>query len=213
MTIIAPSVSSTLYDYEWLAGAIAAWMHKNNLTGRIQDFIMLAEARAKALLEARFQVTTGTIVTVAGTRTAAWPSTLLRAKTLSIPGSSPNLDFVTMDQLNHMFDPATVGLPVVYSLTGSLIHFGPTPDAVYNVSYAAQMVIDPLTEAAPTNGLLAKWPNVYLWGALKEAAGYSRDFALEDRFDKSFLEAIGSINAVEWHSGGPLRMRSDVHPV
>jgi hypothetical protein len=59
--------------------------------------------------------------------------------------------------------------------------------------------------------VLDKWPNVYLWGALKEATNFSRNFEYEGICENNFLAAIDAANKLEWHSGGPMRMRVDTY--
>ena len=198
-----------LTNYTELQAAVADWMHRTNLTGSIPDFITLAEARIRALLQAQFQDTSGTIATVSGQNYATLPSDLIRVHSLSIANTAPSIDYVTPDQLGASYYEGDVGIPDRYTIIGDRLYFGPTPDRVYSVSCVFQAAVPPLADA-DTNSLLTKWPNVYLWATLVEAAKYCRDRESQASFNADFGEAMAAVNMVEWHKGGPLRQKSDV---
>ena len=202
-----------LDTYANLQLAIADWMHRTNLTGNIPDFIRLTETRTTRLLNARLQQIVATITTVSGIQYASMPSDLLRVVSASIPQVAPNLDYVTIDQLNHDFSPDEVGTPRVYTTVGSLIYFGPTPDAAYSVTTTYQMQVPALSDADPTNSLLAKWPDVYLWGAVYHAAKYANDIPKKQEFEADYLQALAEVNIIDWHAGGSMRVKSDVRSV
>lgn len=202
-----------LTDYTELQASVADWMHRTNLTGNIPEFITLAEARIKAILQAEFQGKTGMLSTVNGQNYVTLPSDLLRAHSLSIPNTAPSIDYVTPAQLGSSYFEGDVGIPQKYTTIGDRVYFGPTPDRVYSVFCAYQAEVPPLTDLAPTNTLLTKWPNVYLWATLTEAAKYCRDRESQASFNNDFAEAISAVNIIEWHKGGPLRQVSDVRSV
>lgn len=199
-----------LTNYTELQAAVASWMHRNNLTGSIPDFITLAEARIKALVTARIQQEVIQAQTVAGVEYVVMPNDLIGIKSISIPSVQNNVDYMSPDVFNNEFDPNVSGVPRCYSIIGSFLYLGPTPDAIYTLHIALSSEFPPLTALAPTNTLLAKWPNVYLWGALTEAARFCRDIALKDQFDADFLNAVGSVNVSEWNTPGPMTVRTDV---
>lgn len=208
MTIVVQS-STTTRDYMWLKDQVAAWMHRNDLTGSIPDHIYLAEVRIRTRLTERVQDITGTIATVAGTQYATLPTDFLSVKSLSIPVVSPTLDYMAPDEFNQMFDPNVSGTPRCYTIIGSRIYLGPTPDAVYSITAMYRFDMAPLTDLAPSNALLAKWPNIYLFGALVEAADFSRNLPLRDSFNARFVDAIDGANVLEFNKNGPMRVRID----
>lgn len=200
-----------LDSYTNLQAEIADWMHRNDLTGRIPTFITLAEARIKAMLELRLQSMTGTLNMVLGQSTAPAPTGLINVRSLSIPNVRPAITYVTPAKYSSAFGDARSGQPYNYTIVGDLMYFGPVPDAAYaaNIAYEAEVI--PLSDTTQSNIVLEKWPNVYLWGALKEAAKFSRNKAFEDSCDADFILAIDVANKLEWHSGGPMRMRVDTY--
>ena len=200
-----------LDTYAALQAAVANWMHRSNMTGDIPDFVTLAEVRIKSLLTTRLQSVTAALPTVSGQGYITAPADLLHVRSLSIPDMRPAVKYVTPDQFSADFADQRSGMPYSYTIIGSQINLGPVPDAIYAASLVYEAKFLPLSNAAPSNALLANWPNVYLWGTLKEAAMFARDFALEQEYNAAFLEAVEAANKLEWHSGGPMRMRTDTY--
>lgn len=199
-----------LSNYAELQASVANWMHRTNLTGDIPDFITLAEARIKSILQAEFQGKLGTLATVGGQNYVTLPSDLLRVHSLSILNSSPSIDYVTPDQFGAMYSSNVSGIPGKYTTIGDRLYFGPTPDRVYSMTCVYQANVPALSNAATTNTLLTQWPNVYLWAALVEAAKFSKDAAAQASYNADFSEAISAVNMVDWYKGGPMVQRSDV---
>jgi len=208
MTIVVQSVSTTR-DYTWLKDLVASWMHRNDLTGTIPDLIYLAEIRIRTRLQERVSDFVGSITTVAGQEYATLPTDLLAVKSLSIPGVERNLDYMDPDEFNYSFSPASAGRPRCYTVIGEQLYLGPTPDAIYTLSAMYRADVPNLTDLAPLNSILAKWPNVYLFATLVEAADYSRNLPLRDSFNLRFLDAIDGANLVEFNKTGPMRVRVD----
>lgn len=200
-----------LDTYPGLTASIADWMHRTNLAGVIPDCITLAEARIKALLKLRLQSVTATLPTVAGTDYATMPTDLLHVRSLSLPNVRPALTYVSPDKFNTDFADGRSAQPYRYTIIGDRIYFGPVPDAVYSATLVYEAKFLPLTADAPVNAVLTNWPNVYLWGALKEAANYSRNTELELKMDGDFLRAIEQANILDWDTPGTLRMRTDTY--
>ncbi|MES2148589.1 MAG: hypothetical protein V4508_02240 [Pseudomonadota bacterium] len=201
----------SLDTYANLQLEVADWLHRGNLGTKPQTFIMLAEKRISMLLRARLQETAGTIATVAGVATAALPSTLLGIESLSINGVVPSIDYLSPEQFKQEFpDTGYSGAPRAYTTIGDTIYFGPVPDAVYSVAATYRASVTPLSDAAPTNSLLTKWPNVYLFGALVEGSDYAKDVAAKANWEAKFQDAIAGVNLIDWHAGGLMRVRTDV---
>ena len=198
-------------NYSELQTAVARWMHRNNLTGDIPDFITLAEARIKALLKLRLQSVVATLPTVLGTAYVSAPADMLKIRSMAIPNVRPAISYVTPDQFNAGFADQRSGSPYNYTIIGNLIYFGPVPDAIYPVSLVYEAKFTPLSDTEDTNALLTDWPNVYLWGAMKEAANFARNAELEDRYELDFQRAVADANALDWNTPGPLRMRTDTY--
>lgn len=211
MTIVVQQTTSG-QNYDWLKTAIAKWMHRSNLGGDIPDFIMLAESRIRALLDSRVQQKVD-LLTTNGIEYVLMPSDLLSIRSLSIPTIMPNLEYLTPDQFSAQFNSQEVGTPRCYTTSGDYLYLGPVPDAVYSLQAWYKADITPLSELNTTNALLSRWPNAYLWGALSEAAKFSRDMEMRNQFEADFQSAVASINLIDWAVGGNMRVQSDVRSV
>lgn len=211
MTIIVTTTgSSAARDYDWLKASVASWMHRTDLGAIIPDFVMLAEKRINGDLEARLQDATTTINTIASQVTVEIPSDVSEIKSINVPLHGP-LDYLTPDQFNSQFSRARSGVPRFFTVIGSLIHLGPTPDAVYALQCAYRAFVPPLSDAAGgINWLIRDYPNVYLAAAMCEAFGYTKKFTELPAWEAKYADAVGSVNKTDWFSGSSMRVRSDV---
>ena len=200
-----------LDTYDNLVLSVADWMHRTNLIGVIPDCIALAEARIKGLLKLRLQSLSATLPTVIGTAYATLPADLLHVRSLSVPNVRPSVTYVSPDQFSADFADQRSGSPYSYTIIGDRVYFGPVPDAAYSMALVYEAKFLPLGPAQQTNSLLTNWPNIYLWGALKEAANYSRNMDLESKMDADFLNAIAQANILDWNTPGAMRMRTDTY--
>jgi hypothetical protein len=200
-----------LDTYDNLVLSVSDWIHRSDLSGKAADFITLAEARIKALLKTRLQSLTASLPAVAGTAYAMLPADLLHVRSISVPNVRPAMDYVSPDQFNADFADQRSGSPYKYTIIGDRVYFGPIPDASYALALVYEAKFLPLGVLQQTNSLLTNWPNIYLWGALKEAAKYSRNNDVEDRMNNDFLSAVDDANKLEWNVPGPLRMRTDTY--
>ena len=71
------------------------------------------------------------------------------------------------------------------------------PDDEYaiTITYTADLV--PLSQANQTNNVLTKYPNIYLYGCLKQAFIYTEDTEEAVKYDGLFNGAISSANMSE----------------
>lgn len=213
MSIITTTINSSPgRDYFWLVEMIEDWLHRTDLAAKTQNFIVMAEMRIKTLLEARIHESVSIIQTAAGVASAELPDLLLRTRSLSIPNVMPSLSYLTPGQLEELGEEEA-GAPRFYTTVDSTVYFRPIPDAVYSVTCHYRTEALALSAESPTNSLLTRWPNVYLFGALVEAADWAGDDASLAKWQAKFQSAIAGINVLDWHAGGPMCVRSDVRSI
>ena len=200
-----------LANYTDLQAAVAAWLHRDDLTSIIPDWIALAEKRINGDLDARLQDTLATLSTVAATATVASPTDVINIRSLTVQ-SSPNivLDYLTPDQFNTQYAFGETGTPRSFSVIGTNIYLGPTPDAVYSIQCLYKAAITPLSSGSPTNWLMTNYPQVYLFATLCASVMYTRDDPALPNWESRYTEAVRSVNATDWYSGSTMRVRSDV---
>lgn len=202
----------SLSTYAGLKSSIATWLNRTDLTANIPDFIALAEARISRDLRLRSQVTSATITTTAGTQAASLPTGWLEFENVTVV-ATPNiqLNYVNIQHLDTRFpENDYTGVPVVYSIEGQQILFGPTPDSAYSVNVLYYKRLDSLSADADTNWLLTYHPNIYLFAALSEAAPFLKDddrvIMWETKY-KNDCESLQRADTSGQFSGSALRVR------
>lgn len=201
-----------LANYSDLQASIANWMHRSDLTLVIPDFIVLAEKRINGDLDARLQDSIAILTTVPSVTTTSIPADVINIRSLTLQ-SSPNvvLNYLTPDQFNYQYRFATSGVPASFSVIGSLIYYGPTPDSAYPVQCVYKAMLSSLSALNTTNVILTSYPQVYLNAARIEAAKYlSWPEEKIAELERNYAEAIKSVNSTDWYSGSTLRVRQDV---
>ena len=197
--------------YSELQTAVANWLDRDDLTDRIPEFITLCEARFNRSLRIRAMETLDISVdTVSGTSTVALPTGYVQMRDISLITSPiTQLQYLTPEIMNRLNASSRTGKPETYTIIANNILFGPTPDAVYDISMLYYKTFDALTALAPTNWVITNAPDVYLYGALLEA----EPFLMNDQRVQLWATALTqSINTLQEqdnkdrHSGSALRV-------
>lgn len=197
--------------YTGLQASIAGWLHRTDLAAIIPDLIVLAEARISRDLRLRRQVTTTAVATVAGVQSITLPTDYLEVENLSLlTAIERQLVYMNIEQLNERFPSGGGnGTPIVYTLEGDTILFGPTPDSIYSVSLLYYARFAALATTA-TNWLLTNHPNIYLFAALAEAGDYLQS-EQAGKWEAKYQQGVKQLQDMDdqsMFSGSALRVRS-----
>ena len=197
--------------YTGLQASIADYIKRTDLGAVIPDFIVLAEARIARELRLRSQVTSTTLTTTAGTQAVALPVGWLECENVGIAGAAPvNLVYANIEYLDSKYpDGYFTGKPAIYSIEGSSLMLGPTPDAAYAISLLYYKRYDALS-VTPTNYLLTTHPSIYLFAALAEACVYTLDNDRVTMWEAKYKKEIESVQDTDQKaqfSGSALRVR------
>ncbi len=160
-------------DFGELKTALANWLTRSELTARVPEFVALGEGRLFTDLRCREMEATATVTTSSATRTTALPTRFVQARTLYITGS-PNvrLEFRSLSEMWSIYNDIATAKPTYFSISGENFVWGAIPDATYNVvveHYARPAVF---SADSDTNAIIARWPGLYLYTALLEAAPF-----------------------------------------
>lgn len=196
----------SLTTYSGLKASIANWLNRTDLTSEISDFIELAENRITH--ELRIPAIEKTIIlNVSSNGYATLPSDYLEAK--DIFWNYEPLDRITPAQLYRMVDRS--GSPQYFARETYRLKFFPTPTVTESDEMRMIYYYDPgrLTDAAPTNVLLALAPELYLFGALTQAASFlGTDMAQRDAWEAEYQTALQRIvshaREAEFAGGTPM---------
>lgn len=204
----------SLGTYTDLQTSIGAWLNRTDLAAIIPDFIALAESRMARDLRLMNQIQTVQLLTIPGVQSIEHPYGWLEYENLSVVdsgGITRQLTYVNVEHLDIKYpDPAYTALPVVYSIEGGNVLFGPTPDAAYIISAIYYKRFDPLSKT-PTNWLLTNYPSMYLHLSLMNGAMYLKDKQAATDWENLYMEAMTSLQGKDdtaAHSGSSLRVRT-----
>ena len=157
-----------LANYSDLLSAVASWLNRGtDLDTRIPDFIKLAEAEFNRRLRT-LEMEAATTLTLTGDH-ADVPADFLGLRSLKIDNTA--LEYVSPAEIA---DDESTGIPTRYTVTDGKFIFRPAPSGgTADISY--YQAVPALTAGSPTNWLMTRWPDLYLFATIAHAAFYIRD--------------------------------------
>jgi hypothetical protein len=90
-----------------------------------------------------------------------------------------------------------------------LFYFWPIPDNAYTVSIVYQGRIAALSDSNTTNDILTFFPDVYLYGALANAAPFITDARIPVWRDL-FMSSLDGANKSDWNQNANAVLRTDI---
>lgn len=186
--------------YAQLQAAVANWLDRTDLTATIPDFIKLAEADINSQFNHREIESTSTLTPVVGSRFIPLPTGYREPLNLWLLWSGS-----AGVQEMRALTPETMSLTTVNSIPqswcvdGSNIAFEcpNISSGQYSFLFRWGGAVA-LSDTTTTNLVLTNYPNVYLFGALKEAAPYLRDPDAMVMWEGKYREAIAAAKAKEF---------------
>jgi len=200
---------ATITNYANLQSTIADYLNRADLTSQIQTFIQFAEADLNTRLRDRQM-----IVRAEATSDEEYvqlPSDWLEALNLQLVGGKSPLRYITLDESDIVNSTRALTSPTFYSLMNGAIELVPPPAHDVDIEMVYYGKIPSLSDAAPSNWLLVKAPDVYLYGALTHAAPFLMDDARMQTFGQIYLARVQSLqdeSQKSLHSGSPLIART-----
>lgn len=201
----------TITTYGELKSAVANWLARDDLTSQIPDFVFLAEAafnrdfRVRAM-EQRAQATTN-----GGQAYYAWPTDLLEVRSIQINIDPPRvLEYLTPEQLRWQGGASSNATPIYWTDVGASLQLWPTPTEGLPVEIDYYKKLDLASDGA--NWLLARHPDIYLYGALLQAEPYLQNDARILTWAQLLRAANDQMEREEWRvkaGAMPARVRSD----
>lgn len=162
-------------NYGELKTAASNWMPRGDLAQRIPEFVELAEARIGNDLRVREMEATSNVTISASTRTSALPTRFVQARSIYEQTSLNRLEYRTPAEFWSVYAGLATAEPEYYTIEGENFAWGPLPDAGYTavVSHYARPAA--FSADADNNAILTRWPNLYLYATLLEAALFRSD--------------------------------------
>lgn len=193
--------------YAELQAAAAAWLVRGDLTARILEFISLAEARLNRIVRPRTAEIEATLTGTPSSRTINLPAAFAEPLALWIVTNGERCDLEFLEP--STFDAtASLGRPYIWTVDGAKLAFERPLDQAYSfvLRYKGGFA---LSDAAPTNDLLTRAPDAYLFATLCEAAPFLRDADLLNAYETKLSTAVRDFNAQEARSKAPAMLTTE----
>ena len=190
-------MSMDLTTYTGLQAAIADFLNRDDLTNELPGFITLAESRIarlvrrKTIRDDRFSIST---------EVTAVPTDCAEVRAISPLSGTPTRDRalknVTPSMLADMRaeTAGVAGVPVIFSVIDGNIVVSPPPSTPLTARIVYFQKLVPLSGTNPSNVVLAEAPDIYLYGALAESAGFLEHDERAAMWDARFQTAIDELN-------------------
>jgi hypothetical protein len=212
-------------NYTDLIATIADTLNRQDLTAAIPAFIQLVEGEVNA--DDRFRIPPsmvraiapigGSIDPVTGNLSpyAPLPADYLSMQNLRIlelppPGRIELMTTTQMDEQRSLLPDFDT--PKFYSIIGEQMEFLPAPDTTYTMQMIYFAMVPPLSQSTTgSNWLLQRYPNIYYYGALLQAAPYLRDdprIAVWQNMYDRIVANISISNDRAQFSGSTMRVRT-----
>ena len=179
--------------YAELQTAVSNWLARDDLSAIIVDFISLAESRLWKELRTRDMV--GRSTSSVSTQYTELPSDFIAQRSIKIGDNV--LNYMTPERLEMSYASDQTGTPTAFTVIGNEYQFAPMPDTTYTVEISYYKRPAALSDTNTTSWLLTNSPELYLYGALLEAAPYLRDDARVQLWATGFSNALNRLNDSE----------------
>lgn len=182
----------TIASYSDLLTASANWSGRADLTARIPEFIVMAEAKMNRKLREKDMVTKDAAFSITGEYIAV-PANFGGVKTFYL-NTTPkqNLEYMA-DELQTGYFGSKSGKPRFYNVQGSNFRFGPAPDGTYASTLVYYLKVPALTVSAVTNWIILNHPDAYVYGVQAELAGFAKDWDAAAKWVEAMYSVIDEI--------------------
>lgn len=189
-----------IVDQGTLKDAISRWLLRDNTDlvvtqDQIDNYIQMAEAEIRRELLIRDIQSFETISLDGSTNTAPLPDDYGALYDAYFETPNFTLEYYpTKKSLINKFFGCQPGRPQGYTIYGSEIIFGPSPDTAYDIIFDYYQRFPGIDDEDNTeNVILTKYPDVYLYGALKQAQMQIQDAERLEAYGGNFSTIISRI--------------------
>lgn len=197
--------------YAELQTALQNWTHRNDLTSIIPDFITQAENDINRRLRIREMETEADITITGGTRTAALPSDFGELRRFYLSAAPiVQLEYMAPNDYWRRYTSTSTGQPIVFTIEGSNLVFGPSPDSSYTGKLQYYRKLPAISSSA--HGVFTANPFLYLYGAMSEAERYMKNDKRMVMWEQKVDQMIQALHAQTSRVAGSMSIRDDYNP-
>ena len=203
-----------LTTYTELKSSLADWLNRTDLTSVIADFISLAEAQMERQLRTRQMIVRATASFAAAAEYGTVPDDFMEVKSIKLDTNPvTSLTFQTIEAMDQLSNTTYLssGKPLYFTVVGNQFRLLPIPDGAYTADLVYYAKLTKLSDSNATNWLLTQAPDVYLYGALLQAAPYLQDDARISVWSSLYLAGLDQLQVADDRgstSGGALLARA-----
>lgn len=204
-----PLKAPLLSDMNALTDAVAAYMNRTDLDVAMGSFISIAEAQIALDLRHYMMVKPYQVITDTGDFEV--PDDWLEWDRLASNGYA--LDYI---ERPGFYDTYQYAQNRFYTMVGNACIVGlppknpPTPAPTWTINATYYQRIAPLSDAAPVNWLLTRYPHIYLYACLVSACQYVKDDQRATAWGAQYKTAVDDLNSNSYKaslSGSQWRQR------
>lgn len=189
-----------------LATAVANWMARADLTSRIPEFVKLSEAKFNRELRTPEMLTKDATFSITGEYVAV-PTGFLEARSFMLNASPRRaITFMPDDEQAFAYSTGT-GDPIFFNVVGGNFRFAPVPSSTQlaTLTYYKAPATNS-TGGSEHNWILDSHPDLCLYGALLEAAGYIQDESRVMLWAQAYAAALDQLKKqgarMQWGGNG-----------
>ena len=192
--------------YAELQSSIANWLNRDDLTAVIPDFITLAEAQVNRTL--RHWRMEKRVETTLDEQYENLPTDFLEMLELSLSDGTYLTLVSTADMQSKKQASSAAGKSRFYRISSDQIEVYPVPDAASTLSMQYYAKTPDLSDTDTSNWILEYAPDVYIYGALVQAAPYLGDDARIQIWAGLFGSSLEALNldSMKAKTSGPMKM-------
>lgn len=183
-----------LDTYTNLKLSVASWLHRDDLTSVLDDFIALGEEMIWHELRVKEMEDNDTVTLSTSSRYATLPTGILEIRRIYL-NVSPIKHLLPMStsQIDQYYINSA-GEPKYYSVLGSQLELDRTPDSAYDLYVNYYKKLTALSSTNSTNDILTYYPSIYLNACCLAGAIYIEDDAKISKFQALFDAGVSKAN-------------------
>jgi hypothetical protein len=165
----------SLTTYAEIKDATLRWLNREGFTELdtdIEDMMAIGQRTIWRRANLNAMLTVSTLTVDAASETA--PADLLRLKSLTLQKGSQSYDLRSVP-LRQLYLAHDTGQPRFFSVVGTSIYFGPTPDQEYTVDIIYYAALTNVSTSNDSNWVSDNYPELIIWATMYEALLWLKD--------------------------------------